>query len=173
MPVPVGGLRARFIRDSLHRQLKASLTSLNWFAGGRQHMPVTFPADPIDPLTEVKLNTIGIAEGNTVPTDWEMGSNLAEHTNSFFIDVFAESETVGLHLSRDIADILQGRMASAGATKPQIDVYDLSLATPSVIFTCQVEAVAIDRAEFTAQPWQRFWYSVSLTLVDFYGDEAG
>lgn len=170
---PVGGLRSRLIRDSLYSKLSQALGDLGWFDSGRHHLPVTLHVQPLDPTVEVTFNAIGITDGGTSSQDAELGTIFAEHINLIFIDVFAESDTLGLHLSRDIADIISGRIPSIGASRPTVDVYDYSQATPPLIFVCHSESVMVDKAHATRQPWHRFWYSVAFNLVDAYGDEDG
>lgn len=168
----VGGLRARLIKDSLYNMLHQALEDLGWFDSGRYHKPLRFPATPVDPMTKVDLNTVALGELGTIDTDAEMGSYLTERAWSMYVDVFAENDTVGLHLARDIQDILQGRFNSIGRTRPALDVYDYTQATPTLIFVCQFDLVSIDRAQSFTDAWQRNWYSVAILLLDVYTDEV-
>ncbi len=102
-----------------------------------------------------------------------MGSGLAEQTWSFFVDFYAENDPIGLHLIRDVKDLLEGRMASIGRTKPLLVVKDWTLATPAQIFTCEIEDVRTARAHDFSNSWMKHWHSCSFTIIDTYADEAG
>lgn len=167
----VGGLRARLIRDSLFHMVYDALDDLGWFDVGRKHKTLSFPSVPVDPIVEVMFNTVAIGDLGTLAEDWELGSNMSEFRWTIFVDVFAESEMLGLHLSRDIADLMSGRFPSIGRGRPTLTVLDYTQATPSAIFTCEVEDVVTDRAQNFPNPWQKNWYSVSFDLLDYYGDE--
>lgn len=153
--------------------VRAGLTSLGWFSVGRQHRDVVFTIESIDPLTEVVPNSIGLAPGNERSIDRELGSVLAQKDWMFFIDVFAENDTVGLHLVRDIQDILEGRFPSIGRSTNVLPVYDYTQATPTVIFSCLLEDCIVDKAQLTEKSWQRHWWACSVTVRDEYRDEDG
>lgn len=172
MTVVVGGLRARLVRESLYQTVYDSLASLGWFDSGRQHQPITFVSAPIDDRVEIKFNTIAIADANIDTLEAEIGSSLAEHRWNFYIDVYGESNALGVELAHDIKDILEGRMPSIGRNEPSFSVLDYRQATPSLITTCQIENVMVDRAQGFPEQWRRWWYSVALLVVDTYGDES-
>lgn len=169
----VGGLRVRLIRDNLYYQLKAALMALHWFDVNRQYSPISFPSEEIDPIVEVKINTIGIADGGVTNVDQELGSLLTEKSLHFYIDVFAESDVLGRHLSGDIEDILEGRFPSIGRNGPILNIFDYSIATPTVIFTCQIENVAVDKAQMVTNAWQKHWFACHVTITDTYANENG
>lgn len=169
----VGGLRARLVDDSLYYALKTALTTLGWFSGGRQHLPIDFVNEARDPvgLPEIALNTLALSGENISDQPGELGSQFSEFTRYYYIDFFAESDALGKHLIGDVKDLLQGRMASAGRSNPIVPVFDWRQATPSLIFQVEVDNVKIDRAHGFPHPWTRHWFSCQFTLTDWYGSE--
>lgn len=171
MVQPTGGLRKRLIRESLYQMLYESLALLGWFDTGRQHAAISFESEPINPEDPVPVNTIALADSNDSDQEIELGSNLAEHRWTFYVDFFAEKDSLGLHVSGDIKDILTGRMASILRTDPSFSVYDYSYATPPLLFTCQIDLVMRDKAVTWSKPHQKHWYAVRFDVIDYYGDE--
>lgn len=173
MTVPVGGLRARLIRESLYQMIHGALDDLGWFDAGRQHSPVTFNADPIKDPSKIELNTSALADFDTNDDEAEIGSLMTEITWRFYVDMYAESEALGLHFVRDVKDLLQGRMASIGRTRPDFLVYDYTQATPPALFYCELLDVRVDRPPSMGQLHDRFWYMVRFDVFDTYTDEDG
>lgn len=171
MSTPVGGLRARLIRESLFRMLHTAVTDLGWFAPGRNHSPLTFNSDPITDLREIAPNSAALADFDTNDGEVELGSLLTDVTWRFYVDMYAESEALGLHFSRDIKDILQGRMSSIGRTRPDFGVTDFTAATPSVIFFCEIIGVRVDRPITASKDHDKFWYTVRFDVVDAYATD--
>lgn len=172
MTVYVGGLRARLIRDSLFYMLRDALTDLGWLNNAQpSHLPITLLAEPTQADQEVPLNTVALADDDLRGEDVELGSGLAEQSWSFFVDFYAENDPIGLHLIRDVKDILEGRMASIGRTRPILVVQDWTLATPVAIFTCEIEDVSTARAHDFPHAWLRHWHTCSFTVVDVYENE--
>jgi len=167
----VGGLRSRLIFDSVYHTIKDGLKYLGWFDGGRRHAPIFFVAEPQETETEIPLNTVALSDENINSKPIELGSELAEHTRWFYVDMFAEDDAVGKHLIGDIKDILEGRMPSIGRSGPVVDIYDYRMATPQQVATCYVQNVQVDRAHGWNKPWLRHWYSVQFQLVDTYSSE--
>ncbi len=168
----VGGLRARLVRESLYNTVYNALDGIGWFDAGRQHQPVSFVSAPVDDEAEIKFNTIAIADADIDSVEAEIGSLLSEHRWTFYIDVYAENNALGMQLAHDIKDILEGRMPSIGRSDPSFVAYDYRGATPVMFTTCQIENVMVDRAQGFPQPWRRWWYSVALTVIDTYGTDA-
>ena len=171
MPIIVGGLRQRLNFDSIKNEIERALTSIGWFDGGRSHQALNFITGPVDDRTEVPLNTLVLAAENMNDTFIEIGSDYSEHRRTFFVDLYAESQSLGEHLIYDIRDILEGRMPSHGRSGPLIDVYDYQQATPPVIHTLELEFITVDRGHTFSFPWQKFWWSAMFTAVDCYGNE--
>lgn len=169
---PTGGYRKRIIRESLYQMLYSSLEDLGWFDSGRQHSAITFNSEAVDPAETVPLNTISLADENDLPAEVELGSTLTRYTWTFYVDFFAEKDSLGLHVAADIQDILLGNYASIGRVDPSFTVYDYGLATPSELFVCQIETVMRDKAVAWSLPHQKHWYNIRFDVVDYYGSEG-
>lgn len=167
----VGGLRARLIRDSLYQMIKDGLTNLEWFDPGRHHAPINWRESEVSTTEEIPLNTLALSDGDTLTQDWEMGSDMSEHSWDFFIDFYAEDSAVGIHLIRDVKDLLEGRFPSIGRVAPVFTVHDYSQANTPALFTCEIENVDVDKAHTFTKPWQKHWYAIALTVLDYYGNE--
>lgn len=168
----VGGLRARLIRDSVFRMIRDSLDSLNWLdPAPLTHKPITMKAADVPMNEEIAPNTIALADEDTSESEYELGSNMSEHRWTFYVDFYAENDTIGLHLINDVKAILGGRMPSIGRRSPSCDIYDYTQATPPRIFTVEIEDILLDRGHDFPQPWLRYWYSCRFEVVDHYGDE--
>lgn len=172
MATIVGGLRARLIRDSLFHMLHDSLSSLGWFSANRRHQPLIFTGTDIDRLTEVPLNTLVLSDDNLTEVDFELGSNGVESTWTYYVDFYAEDDSVGKHLIHDVRDILGGRMSTIGRTHPVCPVYDYRQATPSLIFYVDLERIVVDRAHDFPKMWQKHWYACRFDVIDAYADET-
>lgn len=161
-----GGLRSRFIRDSLEQLVVGGLTQLGWFGPGRDHSPIAIVEAPNDWDDPVEINSLTFADGGENDTELELGSLATEDTWTYYIDFYAEDESLGLHLSGDVRDILRGKLPSIGRTNPALPVYDYRQATPPIVFYCYLENVLVDRAKGFSQPWMRYWFSVRVDVVD-------
>jgi hypothetical protein len=162
-----GGLRARLIKDSLYRMLNESLTALGWFDENRNHLPISFPAVPVDDGTEIALNTMSLSDGDVLSSEWEMGSDMKEHQWSFFVDFYAEKSTLGLHVAHDIKAILEGSHPDIGRERPTFSVYGAT-DPDTELFVAHVEDVSVDRAHGFPNPWQKNWYAVTFTVIDYH-----
>ena len=165
-----GGLRSRLILDSLYHLIDDSLNALGWYDSGRQHLPVSVTAEPINNNEEVPLNTIGVELDSSSDTDLEVGSNATIDDWLCYVDVYAENPAIGLELSNDIRDILRRQHPSINRDRAVLDVYDYRLATPTVLFTAFITNVRVDRARDWIQLWKQNWVSLSFTLSDEGGD---
>lgn len=171
MPI-TGGLRARLIRESLYQMLYTALDDKNWFDAVNNRTTVSFPPAAVDPQENIDLNTLALSDEDMDSEDVEMGSLLADHRWTFYVDFFAENAAIGLHLIRDVKDILEGRMESIGRTSPSFVVYDYRQATPPEIAVCQIENTFIDRAVNYQREFQKFWYVCRFEVLDRYANEA-
>lgn len=172
MATIVGGLRARLVRESLFEMLQSSLDDLGWFDPTRPHKALILESRPRNQDQQIEINTATLSDENMDETDWELGSQLTEHTWMMWIDFFADSDALGLHFIRDVQDILRGRFSSIGRTAPRFDVYDYRQATPSVIFSCELENVVVDKAHGFLKPWLEHWYACSFEVIDYYSSDA-
>lgn len=171
MTVPVGGLRARLIRESLYRMLHDSLDDLGWFdTVNRRHAPVALLPDEVPNRDAVQPNTAAIAELQVRERGEELGSNLTEHRWTLYVDFYGENNAVAIDFSTDIKDILGGRMPSINRTRPNLPVYDWRMATPSIIFNCQIEDIMVEKVALD-KPFKHFWYTVRFDVLDSYGGE--
>lgn len=173
MTAYVGGLRARLIHDSVYSMLYTALASLGWFTASPSHSPITFNSEALSTNVEVPFNTLALADEGSRGEGIELGSLLQENRWTMWVDFYAENDSISLHLIRDVHDILEGRMPSIGRSRPVIDVYDYTLATPVVIFEVEIEDVHTDKAQDFPQPWLKSWRACGFTIVDTYDDEDG
>lgn len=172
MTIYTGGLRARFIKDSVYNMVRDALDDLGWFDPGREHMTVTLLPEPLEDEEAIRPNLIALDDDAILSGDSEMGSNLSTHEWDMVFDIYAESASLGQHLAIDIRDILQGRMSTIGRHAPIVKVYDYAQATPVEIFKCDLENISYDRARSATKSWQKHWFIVFFTVVDEYRDEA-
>ncbi len=168
----VGGLRARLIRQSIFQYVYDGLDELGWFDPTRPHLPVTFESKAQDTEEEIRLNTAALSDENDAESGWELGSNMTENSWQFYIDIFAESDALGLHFIQDVRDLLRGRFTSIGYDRESFDVYDYRQATPPVLFICSIENVDVDKAHGFLKPWLQHWYGCAFEVVDAYGAEG-
>lgn len=173
MPHYVGGRRARLIKDNVYNFVKNGLTELDWFDTPSEHLPLVMhpKISPWD--VEVTPNTITVSTENAIDTEAEMGSSFAEHRWQYFVDIFAEDDSVGLHLATDVKDMLIGHMTVISEYGPDIAVYDLSIssATPVELFTVEVENISMDKGRFYESAAKKFWWQIAFDIVDAYGTE--
>ena len=168
----VGGKRLRLIKDNFEAMLHDSLETLGWFDNDRRHQPVQLVAEKIDPQVEIKPNTIGIEVDDIRHREIELGSNLSENRWSIYVDIFAESESVGLHLTGDIYDILRGKFDQSIGRTDIFTVYDLTQATPSSLFYCEIEDIDVSRVSAWNRPHTKYWWTILFEIVDYsYGED--
>lgn len=161
-----GGLRVRLIRDSLEEFVRSALTDRNWFDPGRQHAPIRFISEPNDWNEPIEVNSLAVAGGDIVSTEWELGSQMTEDRWTYYIDFYGENEAIGLDVSGDIAAALRGQLPSIGRNDSSLPILDFRQSNPPVLFHCLIENVVIDRARDYPKPWLRYWYSVRCEIVD-------
>ena len=169
---PVGGFRARLIKDNLFNTVNDGLEALGWFDSGRSHAAVTVVSEPIDQLTEILPNKVGISMESVSEEELEMGSTLADHRWLVFVDIMGETADLSLNLATDVKDILRGRIASIGRTSATVDVLDLSLATPVSLFVVHIDNLEMER-DRSNQPHRRFWWTIAFDVEDTYTGEDG
>jgi len=167
----VGGLRARLLRDSLYHMIDSALDDLGWYGTSRASEPVVFVAKAFDDTEQIPINTLALSMEDIFSSDEELGSNMAEHRHTFYLDFYAEDGSTGIELRSDLAAVLEGRLPSIGRVGPHFDLYDYTVATPTVIKKCFIEDVVQDRARNFPKPWQKHWYVVYFAVSDFYGSE--
>lgn len=171
MTVLAGGLRTRMIFDNLYGVINVGLSNIGWFEAGRRHAPISMVAEEQDSTQEVPVNTLAVSDENVSSQVWEVGSQLSQDTRYFYVDFFGESDAVSKHIIGDVRDILLGKFPSVGLKGPVLPVYDLSQATPTVVFSCDIIRVTVDRSHDYTHPWMRHWYSLQVSLLDYYDNQ--
>lgn len=165
----VGGIRARLIKDSMFYLVKNTLTELGWFDTSRQtHLPIQIRQDQVSSNVEIPLNTLVLVPEHQREDPAEMGSSMAEFRWTMYWDFYAESDAIGLHMIHDIKDILGGRMPSLGRSHAVLPVYDYQMATPVVVFSCDIEDLLDDRAIDFPKPWMEHWHTLRAVVIDAY-----
>ncbi len=167
----VGGLRDRLIIDNMYNMINDSLRALGWFDEDSIYRAPQVRIEPIGERESIEPNVVVISDEDVDGLEYELGSNFNEYRWQYYIDVYAESQVCGRELAGDIRAILEGKFNSIGRDSSRLVVYDLTLATPSEIFQCDIEEVTVDRGRFYERPYQKFWWMISFHLVDFYGNE--
>lgn len=158
MPL-VGGLRDRMVIESLGKHITGELTTLGWFDSGREHNPVVVVSGFPNDTDEVALNTIAYSVEDASGEGAEMGSRAEVHETFFFMDFFAQDDSLGWHLSGDVYSFLK--------RNPILDIFDYNTAGDPVDF--QVELLDVDRRKPSraVNAWQRHWFTVSFMAEDF------
>lgn len=173
MPSYAGGLRARLIGDSAYQMITTAVEALGWLQPGRRHKPITFRPKPVPFDEEVPFNTLAVSQTDVSGMEAELGSLLTDDTWTFYVDFYAEDESIGKHLIHDVRDALRGMLPSIGRSRPILPVYAYDQATPVVAFYCDIEDVIVDRANDFPKPHQRYWYVCRFDVVDTTsGEEA-
>lgn len=171
MATYTGGLRLRLVQDNFMTYLRDGLDALGWFDVGRANEPLQVIIDPLEHEIEIKPNMVAVSGEAISNYELEIGSGLEENRWAFFLDIYAESHAIGVHLAGDVRDLLRGKIRSIGYSTPFYSVFDLSLSSPVELFKCEMESVEINRARNYAKPYQKFWWIVSLDVVDNYDSD--
>jgi hypothetical protein len=170
----VGGIRNRLIRDNFRRMIEDSLSELGWFDDNRNHLPVKVKSGPFNTSEEILPNVVGISIEDVLTQELELGSILEESRHFAYIDIFAEDDPIGTQLSGDLFDIVRAKFSAlreSGIADGRLHVYDLSQATPSVIFYCNLEDVEINRVRDWDLKFNKFWWIIAVEIVDAYMDD--
>lgn len=165
-----GGRRARLIQDSVRLQIISALSELGWFDADRRHAPLRYRAKPADWAEEIARNTFSITMEDVDDSPSEMGDGTTDDLRVFYIDFYAENDSVGYHFVGDCRDIIDGRLPSIGRTGPVFDIYDFDLATPASFVQVDVERIVTDRVESQPRPWQQHWHFVRFDILDDHSD---
>jgi len=169
----VGGLRLRLIKESYFNMVKDALEDLGWFEEGRNHLPISVVPEQVDNSVEIKANIVGISTEDLDEEEAEIGSNLTKNSWEVYADILAEDEAIGIHLSGDIRDILSGKFASIGRTRPNLEVKDLTPNNDETIFTCSLENIQLNRVrDWDTGSYNKYWWVVACIVVDHYYDDS-
>lgn len=172
-----GGLRTRFILDSVRFAIVSTLQQRGWFdatihdepPGTRRHQPFRYIPRPLEWVENIRPNAIAITSDDVADDDLGFGGEL-EDIIEIYVDVFAQDDTLGWQVAYDIRDSLLGKYD--GAAGPQIDVYDFRQATPAPFVTVDVDLLEVDRSQGETRAWQRHWFMLHVIVLDAYGDEV-
>lgn len=167
----VGGLRRRLIKDNFYSMIYNSMDQLNWFSENLSNKPVELISEQLDAEKEIKPNKVSISAEDLNNKALEMGSTLDEYSWDIYLDIFAEDESVGIHLSGDIYDILGGKFNSIGRFDSKLDVYNLAVDGEPYLFTCEIDNIEVARVREWNKPFNKYWWVIGCTIVDsYYGD---
>jgi len=164
----VGGKRHRLIKASFGDDIQGMLDALSWTSTNRRHKPVKLIVDEYDPAIEIKPNLIGITVEDMRAEEIEMGSTLDENSITCFIDIFAENNSIGQHITGDLYDCLKGKYPNVKEDN-LLPVYDPTAATPEWIFNCFYENVETNRNREWDQAFNKYWWTIALDIIDYYG----
>lgn len=170
----IGGVRNRLVRDNFRRMIEESLSELGWFDSNRNHLPVTVKSGPFNTSEEILPNVVGISIEDIQSEELELGSILEESRHFAYVDIFAEDDPIGTQLAGDVFDIIRGKFSSlrnSGIADGRLHVYDLSQASPSVIFYCGLEYPEINRNRNWDLKYNKFWWIIAVEIVDAYMDD--
>jgi len=152
-----GGLRDRFLTESVFEHVNGELTAKNWFALDAVHTPVTVVYSFPDDTDPVQTNTLAMSPGNADTEYIEMGSLAFAKGIILFFDFYAENDPIGQQLVGDIEHFLM--------KNPSLDVYDYENAK-AVLFQANVIDVSVRRPTRVTQPWQKHWITLSVEIED-------
>jgi len=169
----VGGLRDRLIVESVRSLIEDCMDQLGWFDVDNAliNRSLTVMADDLDKDTELHPNIICVTIEDTDYDYAELGSNLSEFRYGCAIDIYAEDAASGKHMCGDVRAILEGRFTSIGRNDTIIPIYDMTLATPTVIFNVDSERISSGRQRFYNKPFEKYWWTIVFDLVDTYSNE--
>ena len=152
-----GGLRDRFVYESVFEHVNIELTAKGWFGLDATHTPVTvvyaFPEDE-DP---VQKNTLAMTSGNADTGYVELGSLAYAKGTILFFDFYGENDPISQQLIGDIEHFF--------LKNPSLDVYDYENAK-AVLFQAQVLDSLVRRPTRVTQPWQKHWITLSVEIED-------
>lgn len=164
-----GGLRNRLVSDSVYNLVGYVLDQLGWLDTGRDYRNIELRSEPYEHNVEIPLNSVIVVTTHTTDDDAEMGSNMGEVRTVYYVDFYAENDALGKHLTHDIKDALLGRMPAIGRIGAVLHVRDWTMATPPIIFYCDIENVMVDKAVDFPKAWQKHWWTCRFEIVDTYG----
>lgn len=155
-----GGLRDRLIHEAIYTSIETELTTLGWLDAGREHLPITIVDEFPDENAEVAHNTLAISMGDGGGVVAEMGSNAVDEEIIFFVDFFAENDSIGRHVRGDIYNFLKAA--------EYIPVLDYTQVGDPEIFRVEIQnEIDKRKPERAVQKWQKHWYVVSFSVIDY------
>lgn len=164
----VGGLRDRLLKDSFYAQVETALNTLGWLDPARRHKPINLIQKPEHWDVAVPANTVTIDFVGSSVGEWEVGSLLTSDTHIGFVEIYAENDSLGIHLAEDLRDWLRGRLQTAPVSTT-FPIYDFRTPTPSTIGYMDIDGVSTARNISISQDvWVRHWYRVRCEIRDTY-----
>lgn len=168
MSTVTGGLRARLLHDSFTATIENGLAGLGWLDSGRSHQPLQFLHGPHTWSVPVEFNTIVVTSQSAQSDEIEMGSNLIANSTEIYAELYAETDSLGMHLANDVRDLLRGRLPG-GADREIIPILDYRLATPAAIGHANVLSIDLQRTtDQVPEVWARHVFTISVVLEDVY-----
>lgn len=171
----VGGLRDRLIVENLRNLIESGLDELGWFdqSNALINHGLQVRTEPIADDEEIRPNVIAITDEDIISSEYELGNeSLTESTWAYAIDIYAEDNASGKHLCGDIRAILEGKFTSSvqysGRTLP---IFNLTEATPTQVFTVDIENIASGKQRVYGKPYQKYWWTILFDVVDIHGSE--
>ena len=152
-----GGLRDRFMTESVFEHVNTELTAKSWFATNAIHAPVSVVYSFPDDADPVQKNTLAMSTGNADTGYVELGSLAFSKGIILFFDFYAENDPIGQQLIGDVEHFFM--------KNPSLDVYDYENAK-AVLFQANVVDVSVRRPTRVTQPWQRHWLTLSVEIED-------
>ncbi len=156
--MPEGGLRDRLIHESILKNLEARLTTLGWFAAGREHAPITMIDEFPNDNAEVAPNTLAVSLGDGDGVPRELGAKNESHELTMFVDFFAENDSVGRDVRGDVYAYFRGNQIQP--------VYDYSTGGAQFGTVEVLDDIQKRKPDRAVNKWQKHWYVVSFTIVD-------
>lgn len=165
----VGGLRSRLLHDSLVEVLKVGLTALGWFDSGRSHYPLSVLQGPHHWDIPVTYNTLVITnQGRETDDEVELGSHLSTDSVMFTVDLYAQSDALGIELTNDMRDILRGRLTGANSAG-LFPILDFRQPTPAPIGYATIATASVQRSIVQVpEEWARHVFTLSVIAEDTY-----
>lgn len=169
----VGGLRDRLVVENVRITIEDALRSLGWFDlnNALRSMPLSVRTEPVDDREEIQPNVIAILDESLQTSSMELGSDLFEYRWNYAIDVYAEDNGTGKHLTGDLRAILEGKLPSIGRVGNVIPIFNLTVATPYEIFTVELENIASGKQKVWNKHYEKFWWTLVFDVVDHYDNE--
>jgi hypothetical protein len=166
----VGGLRDRLLKDSFYAIVEQALNALGWLDPGRAHRPIRLLPKPEHWDVPIAPNAVAVDFTESATGEWEVGSRLSSDVHIGYVEIYAESDSLGTHLSNDIRDWLRGRL-QPGLVGIHFPIFDYRQGTtPPVIGHMDIDAVsALRNTAVSNEVWLRHWFRVRCEIRDTYG----
>jgi hypothetical protein len=169
----VGGLRDRLLKDSFYAQVEQALNTLGWLDPARNHRPIILTDKANHWDVPVEPNTVTVDFTSSTVDEWELGSPMTQDIHIGYVEIYAENDSLGVHLSNDLRDWLRGRLQEGlvGVTFP---IYDFRQgSTPPVIGYMDLSAVSsLRNVVISEEVWLQHWFRVRCLVRDTYTAEG-